>query len=211
MRVLVACEFSGAVRDAFIALGHDAMSCDLLPTEAPGPHHEGDVRDVLGNSWDLMVAHPPCTYLTNSGVRWLHTKPGRWEQMREGAEFFRELLNAPIPRVAVENPIMHGYAREIVGRRADQIIHPWQFGHLESKATGLWLRGLPPLISTEDARAAMENLPRRERMKVHFTPPLCRPLEVAQHDLPRHRSCDGRAMGRDGRRGRRMKPPTTTN
>lgn len=136
MRVLVACEFSGAVRDAFIALGHVAMSCDLLPTEMSGPHYEGDVRDVLGDGWDLMVAHPPCTYLTNSGVRWLHTKPGRWEQMREGAEFFRELLNAPIPRVAVENPIMHGYAREIVGRRADQVIHPWQFGHLESKATG---------------------------------------------------------------------------
>lgn len=147
------------------------MSCDLLPTEKPGPHYQGDVLDVIHDDWDLAVFHPPCTYLTNSGVRWLHTKPGRWEQMREGAEFFRELLNAPIPRVAVENPIMHGYARQIVGRRADQIIHPWQFGHLESKATGLWLRGLPPLINTEDARAAMESLPRRERMKVHFTPP----------------------------------------
>jgi hypothetical protein len=171
MRVLVACEFSGVVRDAFTARGHDAMSCDLLPTESPGPHYEGDVRDILGDGWDLMVAHPPCTYLCRAGTRWLYEKPGRWEQMADGAVFFLELLNAPIARLAVENPIMHSHARQIVGRRADQVIQPWQFGHLESKATGLWLRGLPPLIATEDGRAAMESLPRRESRKVHYAAP----------------------------------------
>jgi hypothetical protein len=147
------------------------VSCDLLPTEKPGPHYQGDVLDVIHDDWDLAVFHPPCTYLTNSGVQHLHTKPGRWEQMIDGAIFFRALLNAPIPRVAIENPIMHRYARKIVGRRADQIIQPWQFGHLESKATGLWLRGLPPLIGTEDGRAAMEQLPRRESHKVHYAAP----------------------------------------
>lgn len=181
LRVLVACEFSGAVRDAFLALGHDAMSCDLLPTEVPGPHYEGDVRDVLGDGWDLMVAHPPCTYLTNSANGHLYRSeaaksgvlvgPARWAALIEGATFFRELLNAPIPRVAIENPVMNGHARKIVGRRADQIIQPWMFGHLESKATGLWLRGLPPLIGTEDGRAAMESLPRRESRKVHYAAP----------------------------------------
>lgn len=171
MRVLVACEFTGAVRDAFLAAGHDAMSCDLLPTEVPGPHYEGDVRDILGDGWDVMIAHPPCTYLTNSGVRWLHSDQTRWQDMIDGAVFFRELLNAPIPRVAVENPVMHGYARKIVGRRADQVIQPWMFGHMESKGTGLWLRGLPPLIATEDVRAAMDQLPERERARIHYMPP----------------------------------------
>lgn len=156
LRVLVACEFSGVVRDAFIARGHDAMSCDLLPTERPGPHHVGDVREVLGEGWDLMVAHPPCTYLANSGVRWLYGKDGgtesrdetRWAAMEAGAAFFRALLEAPIPRIAVENPVMHRYARELVGSVATQTIQPWEFGHPESKRTGLWLRGLPPLLPT---------------------------------------------------------------
>jgi hypothetical protein len=148
MKILNACTFSGIDRDAFAALGHDAVSCDILPTEREGPHYMGDVMDILHDGWDLMVSHAPCTYLANSGVRWLHTEDGRWEKMREGAEFFRAMLHAPIPRLAVENPIMHKYGREIVGRRADQTIQPWQFGHGETKATQLWLRNLPLLKPT---------------------------------------------------------------
>lgn len=160
MRVLVACEFSGIVRDAFIAAGHDAWSCDLLPSERPGPHYQGDVRETLRESWDLIVAHPPCTYLTNAGVRWLHGDYGhrmaptslvgedRWAAMREGAAFFRLFLDADCPRVAVENPIMHRYAVEIVGRKQDQVVQPWMFGDPQQKAVGLWLRGLPPIIAT---------------------------------------------------------------
>lgn len=163
MRVLVACEFSGTVRDAFAAAGHDAMSCDLLPTESPGPHYQGDVRDVLGDGWDLMVAHPPCTFSANSGVRWLYEQPGRWEKMREGAEFFRSLLNTDIHRIAVENPIIHKYAREIIGAGPTQTIQPWQFGHGETKAVCLWLRNLSPLVPTDvvDGREA----------RVHRMPP----------------------------------------
>lgn len=160
MKVLVACEFSGTVRDAFIAQGHDAMSCDMLPTERPGPHYIGDVRDILGDGWDLMVAHPPCTYLTNAGVRWLHgdygqkmaptslVGPERWEAMREGAALFTDLLNAPVPMIAVENPIMHKHAEALIGRRQDQVVQPWMFGDPAQKAVALWLVGLPLLIAT---------------------------------------------------------------
>lgn len=160
MRVLVACEFSGIVRDAFLAAGHDAVSCDLLPSERPGPHIQGDVLAHLGDGWDLMIAHPPCTYLTNAGVRWLYGDYGhkmaassligeaRWEAMRDGAGLFRALLDAPIPRVAVENPIMHKHAIEMIGRRQDQVLQPWMFGDSVQKAVGLWLRGLPTIIAT---------------------------------------------------------------
>lgn len=171
MRVLVACEFSGVVRDAFRRLGHDAVSCDLLPTDAPGPHHQGDVRDILRDGWDLLIGHPPCTYLTNSGVRWLHTDPTRWQYLIEGAVFFRDLLNAPVPRVAIENPVMHKYAAAIVGRRQSQVVQPWMFGHTESKATGLWLRGLPPLTETENVKAQMLALPKRETQRIHYASP----------------------------------------
>lgn len=171
MRVLVACEFSGAVRDAFLAQGHDAMSCDLLPTESPGPHYQGDALEVLRDGWDLVIAHPPCTYLTKSGIRWLYSDPERWQHMIDGAVFFRALLDAPAPRVAVENPIMHRWAAKIVGRKHTQVIQPWQFGHTESKGTGLWLRGLPPLIGTSDAREAMSVLPKREQHRVHYASP----------------------------------------
>lgn len=153
MRVLVACEFSGVVRDAFRARGHEAVSCDLLPTERPGPHLQRDVRDVIGQMpWDLMIAHPPCTYLCRSGQRWLKNPDGsrnseRWGHMIMGCEFFNELLEAPIPMVAVENPMMHSHARERI-RRHDQIVQPWEFGHPETKATCLWLRALPPLFVT---------------------------------------------------------------
>lgn len=161
MKVLVACEFSGVVRDAFAALGHDVLSCDLLPSETPGNHYRGNVLSLIDEGWDLMIAHPPCTFLSNSGVSWLnHPKyPNRWSDMRAGAEFFKELLNAPIPRIAVENPIMHKYAVSIIGRKKDQIIHPYQFGHYEQKATCLWLNNLPLLIATSDFRAETKALP----------------------------------------------------
>lgn len=149
MKVLVACEFSGTVRDAFARRGHNAWSCDLLPTESPGNHIQGDVLEILNDGWDLMIAHPPCTYLTNSGVRWLHSQEGRWRLMEEGALFFKRLLEADIPRKAIENPIMHKYAVEIIGRRQDQVIQPWQFGHGEIKATCLWLENLSPLVPTD--------------------------------------------------------------
>lgn len=142
MRVLVACEFSGRVRDAFLARGHEAVSCDLLPTDAPGPHIQGDVLSVLGDGWDLMVAHPPCTHLAVSGARWFKHK--RREQ-NEALEFVRKLLDAPIPKIALENPV------SIISsaiRKPDQIIQPWQFGHGETKATCLWLKNLPPLQPT---------------------------------------------------------------
>lgn len=171
MRVLVACEYSGRVRDAFIAKGHDAMSCDLLPTDSPGPHYQGDVADVLYDDWDLMVAHPPCTYLANSGVTWLHRQEGRWDNMVEGAKFFKILLDAPIPKKAIENPVMHKYAVEIIGRRQDQIVQPWMFGHPEQKATGLWLTNLPKLVPTNDVKEEMLALPDRERQRLHYLGP----------------------------------------
>ena len=156
-RVLVACEFSGIVRDAFIAAGADAMSCDFLPTEAPGPHYVGDVRDVIGDGWDLMIAHPPCTHLAVSGARWFKDK--RLEQDL-ALEFVRLLLSAPIRQIAVENPISIISSRI---RKPDQIIQPWQFGHGETKATCLWLKGLRPLTPTDivDGRVA----------RVHRMPP----------------------------------------
>lgn len=171
MRVLVGCEYSGTVRDAFLALGHDAVSCDLIPTEAPGPHLVGDVREHLGAGWDLAVFHPPCTYLANSGVRWLYTDPLRWQGLVEGATLFRDLLAAPIPRVAVENPVMHKWARLIVGERPSQTIQPWEYGHPETKRTALWLRGLPPLLTTLDARHLMAGRPKRETDRVHYLSP----------------------------------------
>jgi len=142
MKILVACEYSGRVRDAFRALGHDAMSCDLLPTETEGPHHMGDVIELLHTGWDLMIAHPPCTHLAVSGSRWFKDK------VREQAEalvFVQTLMDAPIPRIAIENPVSVISSRI---RKPDQIIQPWQFGHGETKATCLWLKGLPKLAPT---------------------------------------------------------------
>lgn len=171
-KVLVACEYSGRVRDAFAALGHDAMSCDMLPTDRKGKHYQGDVRDLLAMPWDLMVAHPPCTYLTNSGVCHLHTDPTRWALLDEGAAFFKLLLDAPIPRKAVENPIMHKYAKERIGGvKQTQVIQPWMFGHKEQKATCLWLTNLPPLTPTNDVKTEMLALPKRERERLHYLSP----------------------------------------
>jgi hypothetical protein len=149
MKVLVACEFTGVVRDAFIARGHDATSADLLPTEAPGPHYQGDARDLLDKDWDLLVAHPPCTYLAGSGVHLLWSDPDRWDRMVEAASLFRAFLDAPVPKIAVENPLMHGHAMREVGRRHTQMVQPWQFGEDASKRTCLWLRGLPRLQPTQ--------------------------------------------------------------
>lgn len=146
LKVLVACEYSGRVRDAFIEAGHEAMSCDLLPTDSPGPHYEGDVLDVLGDGWDLMIAHPPCTYLASSGLHWNKRIPGRAEKTEEALAFVRALLNAPIGRIALENPV--GRIGTAV-RKADQTIQPWMFGHDASKATSLWLKNLPVLRPTQ--------------------------------------------------------------
>lgn len=146
VNVLVACEFSGIVRDAFIARGHDAISVDLLPSERPGPHIVGDVLDVDFASFDMMLAFPPCTYLTNAGVRWLFEHPGRWELMKDASAFFQSLLNAPVDRIAVENPIPHRHAKL---PPYSQTIQPYQFGHGETKRTCLWLKGLPPLVPTD--------------------------------------------------------------
>ena len=171
MKVLVACEYSGKVRDAFRAKGHDAMSCDILPTDVPGPHYQGDVMEVLDGGWDLMVAHPPCTYLANSGVSWLHKDQTRWEKMWDAAEFFRVLLNAPIPKRAIENPIMHKYAVRVIGRRQNQVVQPWMFGHPEQKATCLWLEGLPALRETNNVKPQLDALSAAERQRLHWLPP----------------------------------------
>ena len=172
MKVLIACEYSGTVRDAFIAKGHDAVSCDILPTDKPGPHYQGDVLDIIDDGWDLMIAHPPCTYLTNSGVCHLHKDETRWEKLDEGAKFFKQLLNANIPMICVENPIMHKYAKERIGNvKQSQIIQPWMFGHTEQKATCLWLKGLPLLIETNNVKEEMMLLPDNQRQKLHYLPP----------------------------------------
>lgn len=172
-RVLIACEFSGTVRRAFAARGHDAWSCDLLPAEDRSNRHiVGDARDILGDGWDLLiVAHPPCTRLCNSGVRWLSVPPpGKtkreiWRELDEGCELFGAFWNAPIARICVENPVMHGHAKKRIPNYAPpaQSVQPWQFGHGETKRTCLWLRNLPPLTATDivDGREA----------RVHRMPP----------------------------------------
>lgn len=142
-RILIACEFSATVRQAFEALGHYALSCDLLPTELPGNHYQGDVRDLLLENFDLMIAHPPCTHLAVSGARWFKFKR---DQQIEALDFVKQLLGSSIPRIALENPV------SIISshiRKPDQVIQPWQFGHGETKATCLWLKNLPPLIPTD--------------------------------------------------------------
>jgi hypothetical protein len=150
-RVLIACEYSGTVRDAFRARGHDAMSCDLLSTDVPGPHYQGDVRDILDNGWDLLIAHPPCTYLTVSGNKWMKPEyaerfPTRHADREDALAFVRLLMGANIPRIAVENPISVISSRI---RKPDQVVQPWMFGHGEVKATCFWLKNLSPLIPTD--------------------------------------------------------------
>ncbi len=165
MRVLVACEFSGVVRDAFRARGHDAWSCDLLPSEREGPHVQGDVLAVLGDGWDLMVAHPPCTHLAVSGAAWFHRKQ---REQAEALDFVRALMAAPIPRTAIENPVSVISSKI---RKPDQIIQPWMFGHAERKTTCLWLTGLPALIPTSDLKAETDAKPQSKQNPLHYLPP----------------------------------------
>lgn len=145
MKILVACEFSGTVREAFASRGHDAWSCDILPTEIPGQHYQGDVMDILDDGWDMMIAHPPCTHLAVSGARHFEAKKKDGRQ-QQGIDFFMVMINAPINKIAVENPVS---IMSTVYRKPDQIIQPWQFGHGETKATCLWLKGLDKLTPTD--------------------------------------------------------------
>jgi hypothetical protein len=165
MNVLIACEFSGVVRDAFRARGHDAYSCDILDGDyGSGPHIRRDALEIIHQGWDLMVAHPPCTFICNSGAKHLYKgmkkengrDPERWREMEKASFFFKRLLEAPIEKIAVENPIMVGHAKKLIGVQQTQIIQPWQFGHGEIKATCLWLKNLPPLEPTNivDGREA---------------------------------------------------------
>jgi site-specific DNA-cytosine methylase len=169
MKVLIACEYSGRVRDAFIARGHDAMSCDLLATDALGPHYQGDVSDVIDDGWDLMICHPPCTHLAVSGARHFAAKKASGVQ-DEALEFVRMLLNANIPKIALENPVSIISSRI---RKPDQIIQPWQFGHGETKSTCLWLKGLPPLTPTDIVEGRSDRIhkmpPSPDRWKLRST------------------------------------------
>lgn len=171
MKILVACEFSGTVRKAFSSRGHDAWSCDIEPTDVPGQHYQGDVMDILNDGWDMMIAHPPCTYLSNSGVMWLHKQTDRWSKMKHGALFFKKLLHSHIPKIAIENPVMHKYAKEIIGTNFTQSIQPYQFGHTEQKRTCLWLKNLPKLKETNNVKNEMMKLPINKRQKLHYLPP----------------------------------------
>jgi hypothetical protein len=176
MRVLVACEESQAVTKELRALGHEAYSADILECSGGHPewHINGDVLPLLEQPWDMIIAFPPCTYLTNTGVRWLtgkKAKPGRWDQMRDGATFFKRILDANCERIAIENPIMHKYASEIIGRRQDQVIQPYMFGHPERKATCLWLKNLPSLEETNNVKNEMIQRPKREQQRLHYLPP----------------------------------------
>lgn len=188
-RILVACEYSGMVRDAFKARGWDAWSCDLLESERPGgQHYQGDVRDILEDGWDLMVGHPDCTNLTNAANRHLYTGKSkaenielgyirnepRWQAMREAADFFNLLWNADILHIALENPVMTGHARKLVGGSATQYIQPYQFGTPETKKTGLKLKNLPLLVEQDDADEVLAyglTLPNKVFARVHNLPP----------------------------------------
>lgn len=182
MRVLIACEFSGVVRDAFTARGHNAVSCDLLPSETPGSHVMGDVLDILNASpqWDLIIAHPPCTYLCNSGVRWLRPKgifnEKRRAKMHAACDFFAALYWAKCPRVVVENPVMHHYAKDYLLLahgiiQQTQSIQMWEYGEPETKRTCLWLRGVPDLKPSNDVHEQMMNRSIAERSRVHYESP----------------------------------------
>src|SRR5690625_1141382 len=181
MKVLVACEFSGVVRDAFLARGHDAISCDLLPTESPGLHYQGDVFDLLnrGASYDLIIMHPPCTALAVSGNSTYGEGQPRHAERLKSAAWTRRLWDAALnaaPRVALENPV--GVLQRLAGFPRPQYVQPWQFGHLEQKKTGLFLYDLPPLIETDNVYAAMMRLPVRERQRLHYLPPSSDPWNI---------------------------------
>jgi hypothetical protein len=178
MRILVACEESQAVTKELRRLGHEAYSCDLQPCSGGHPewHFQQDVFEVINMGWDMMIAHPTCTYIANSGVCWLFNKDGsknldRWQKLEEACRFFTALLNAPIPLIAIENPIPHKYALELIGVKYDQLIQPYQFGHTESKATCFWLKGLPKLKETNNVKHIWKDLPKNEAQRLHYLPP----------------------------------------
>ena len=167
MKVLIACEYSGRVRDEFLKLGHEAMSCDLLPTDASGPHYQGDVRDVLDYPWDMMIAHPPCTDLAVSGAAWFAKKRMAGQQ-QASASFFMMLAKSDIPKIVIENPVC---VMSSLWRKPDQTIQPWMFGHMEQKATCLWLKNTPPLAPTNIVKDEMMLLPKNQRERLHYLPP----------------------------------------
>lgn len=174
MKVLVACERSGIIREAFKAKGHDAWSCDLYPSDIPGQHYQGDIFDII-NNWDiiggkprLFIGHPDCTYLTNSGVCWLYKDIDRWDKMLDAAWFFKQLLNLNIDKICLENPIPHKYG---LLPKYSQIVHPWMFGHTEKKATCLWLKGLPELKETNNVKEEMIKLPKAQQQRIHYLSP----------------------------------------
>lgn len=168
MNILIACEESGAVRDAFIKKGHNAISCDIIESSSPGPHIQGNVLPLLKYKWDLIIAHPPCTYLANSGVCHLKTDPTRKALMHSAVTFFNRILDTNCERICIENPIPHKYG---IGKTYSQIIQPWMFGHTERKATCLWLKGLPDLIPTENVKEEMLKLPKNIQQRLHYLPP----------------------------------------
>ena len=167
MRVLIACEYSGTVRDAFTRAGHHAVSCDLLRTDTLGPHYQGDIRDVLDRGWDMMIAHPPCTDIAVSGAAWFKEKIADGRQQR-ALDFVRMLMDVPIPKICIENPVSVISSKI---RKPDQIIQPYQFGHTEQKKTCLWLKGLPLLKPTRNVYDEMMLLPKNKRERLHYLPP----------------------------------------
>ena len=172
MRVLVACEYSGRVRDAFIALGHDAISCDLLPTDSPGPHYQGDVYDMLSQQWDLIIAHPPCTALTVAGNSTYGEGQPKYQERLDSVKWTVELWEAckkASPKVCFENPV--GVLRRLGGMPKPHFVQPYQFGHMEQKKTGLFLHGLDPLVGTHDVYNEMMLLPKNVRERLHYLPP----------------------------------------
>lgn len=179
MKILIACEESQEVCKAFRKLGFEAYSCDLQECSGGKPewHLIRDaVQEAYTGQYYLMIAHPPCTYLANSGVCWLYNKDGslnrqRWELLQQGAAFFKKLLDAPIPCIAVENPIPHRYAVGLIGRKYDQCVQPYEFGHLESKATCFWLKGLPKLKPTDNVKELWKQLPKKQAQRLHYLPP----------------------------------------
>ena len=165
MKVLIACEYSGIVRDAFIKKGFNATSCDILPTESKGKHYQGDVLDILGDAWDLMIAHPPCTHLSVSGARWFTEGKKPMYLRDEAIEFVQKLMDAPIKHIAIENPVsvISSYIR-----KSDQMINPYQFGHKEYKRTCLWLKDLPKLEETSNVKEETDKLPVNQKHRIHW-------------------------------------------
>jgi hypothetical protein len=172
LKILIGCEYSGRVRDAFIARGHDAISCDILPTDAPGPHYQGDVRDMLNQAWDLIIMHPPCTALTVAGNSTYGEGQPKYAERLASVKWTVDLWNdckAVSPRVCFENPV--GVLRRLGEMHAPQYVQPYQFGHMEQKKTGLFLHGLPPLVPTNDVYDEMMKLPKNVRERLHYLPP----------------------------------------